>query len=112
MEEVKETPPIQIRSASAPPDADPALEIRGRQMLALRGEGGAMLTVMPFGKQPVVESFGENTLYFGYIDSLVIRKKKIDKRQSDVVLSHAFSRVDLSEDLLRSRLEQEDHQKL
>lgn len=112
MEEIEETPPVQIRAVSAPPEADPALKMRGRQMLALRDEGGSMLTVMPFGKQPIVESFRENTLYFGYSDSLVIRKKKIDKSQSEVVLSHEFSRVDLSEDLLRSRLEQEDHQKL
>jgi hypothetical protein len=110
--ELKKTPSIQIRSATAQPEATPALEIQGREMLALKGEGGAMLTVMPFGKQPVVEAFGENELYFGYSDSLLIRKKKIGESQSEVVLSHEFSRVDLGDDLLRSRLEQEGHEKL
>lgn len=112
MEELKETPPLRIRYAGAPSNAEPALEIRGRQMLALQGDRGAMLTVMPFGKQPVVETFGGDKLYFGYSDSLVIRKKKIDESRSEIVVSHEFSRVDLSEGLLRSKLEREDDQKL
>jgi len=72
-------------------------------MLTLETETGAMLTEMPFGKEPVIEMGAGNSLYFGRSDSLFIRKKPIGD-PVHTVISHAFSRVELTDDLIRARL--------
>jgi len=111
MEESGKGRPPQIRNADSPVDAAPALQMQARQMLSLRGKGGAMLTVMPFGRKPIVEMGPENRIYFGESDSLIIRRKPIGGMKQTVV-SHEFSRVDLTEDLLRARLEMRGNQDL
>jgi hypothetical protein len=58
---------------------------------------------MPFGKEPVIEMGAGNSLYFGRSDSLFIQKKPI-KDPVHTVISHAFSRVELTDDLIRARL--------
>jgi len=111
MEESGKGRPLQIRNADSPTRAAPVLEMQARQMLSLKGKGGAMLTVMPFGRKPIVEMGPENRIYFGESDSLVIRRKPIGGKRQTVV-SREFSKVDLTEDLLRTRLEMGGNQDL
>lgn len=111
MQELNEGRPLEIRFGVASSGTSPVLRTRDRHMLALKGEGGATLTVMPFAKKPVIDMHrSSNFLYFGYTDSLVIRKKLIEG-QAQTVVSHEFSRVELSDDLLRSRLKMKGQKK-
>lgn len=94
-----------LRFADAGEDSGPFLQTRNRQMLTLKGDGGAMATPMPFGGRPVIEAGPDAYLYFGYSDDLVIKRKAAGGPVRTVV-SCDFPRVAVDEDLLQSELKE------
>jgi len=103
-QKLKEDRPLEIRYGNASSEDSPVLRTRDRQMLTLDEGERVSMTTMPFGMEPVIDMHrGSNSIYFGFTDSLVVRRKPIGE-QTETVLSPEFSRVELSDDLLRARL--------
>jgi len=108
MEETNPSGPLEIRFGAASSEENPVLRVRDRQMLVLKSETGnrrgtATLSVMPFGRKPIVDVGAGDALYFGQNDRLVVKKKEIGGSTSTVV-SQDLSRVEISQELLRERL--------
>lgn len=101
---LKESNPLEIRYANNTSEDSPVLRTRDRQILILDKGERVSMTNMPFGMKPVIDMHRRsNSIYFGLTDSLVIRRKPLNGKVK-TVLSHEFSRVELSDDLLRARL--------
>ena len=108
MKETNPSGPLEIRFGAASSEENPVLRVRDRQMLVLKSETGnrrgtATLSVMPFGRKPIVDVGAGDALYFGQNDRLVVKKKEIGGSTSTVV-SKDLSRVEISQELLRERL--------
>lgn len=108
MEELDDNRKLELRFGMMSSGKPPVLRIQNRQMLTLNTSKGAMLTVMPFGKKPVIEvDQKRDVVYFGYNDSLIVREKPIGQ-QARKTVSHEYSRIALSDDILRAKLSREN----